>query len=92
MSQSNELPPRIERLERDALELRLTASALLTTVEQHQANFEVLASNIVELKQMNSELKRLGADHEVRLARLEEVQHDIRTMLQILTQRSLGQE
>jgi hypothetical protein len=90
MSQSNDLPQRVDRLERDALEIRLTASALLATVEQHQENFEILAENLVELKQMTAELKRLGADHQARMANLEEVQQDIRTMLQILTRRSLG--
>jgi hypothetical protein len=113
MTQSNDLPQRVDNLEIDSLNLRLIASAILASVEAHQREsaqrFEQHNQRMAELANLsarqqqdhNLRMAELAAistqqqqqlqDHEQRLARSEETARDIRQILQLLTQRLVGE-
>jgi chromosome segregation ATPase len=57
---------RLNRLENETIDLRLAVSALLNTVTVHQRNFEVLVTEIrdirVDMRQMEAEIKGLQTE------------------------------
>jgi predicted RNase H-like nuclease (RuvC/YqgF family) len=46
MTQSNNTPNRINRLENDVIDLKLATSSLIETVEIHQRNFELMIAEM----------------------------------------------
>lgn len=94
MTQSNNIPNRLNRLEDDVIDLKLATSSLIETVNIHQRNFELM---IAELQRDRAQVQaRLDLQEqrlslqEQRVDNLEEVAQDIRQILQILTQRFSG--
>jgi uncharacterized protein YoxC len=81
MTQSNDIANRVAQLESGQIELRLVASALLATVEQHQVyhetsqrNFETIQRNIETIQRsietMQAEIKGLQLENQRILDRL----------------------
>ena len=52
MSESSDLPNRVDRLENDAIDIKVAVSALISTTEVHQRNIETMNRNI-EIHQRN---------------------------------------
>ena len=61
MSESSDLPTRVDRLENDAIDIKVAVSALISTTEIHQRNIETMNRNIetmnrnIEIHQGNIE-------------------------------------
>lgn len=99
MSESSDLPNRVERLENDAIDLKVAVSALISTTEVHQRNIETMNRNI-EIQQRNIEINQRNIDAMLQLMtqslqRMEVVELDIRGLqtenrriLDILQQRN----
>ena len=61
MSESSELPNRVERLENDAIDIKVAVSALISTTELHQRNIETMNRNI-ETMNRNLEIHQRNID------------------------------
>ncbi|MEG4345991.1 hypothetical protein QUB70_22320 [Microcoleus sp. A003_D6] len=68
MNESNDLPNRVDRLENDAIDLKVAVSALISTTEIHQRNIEANQRNIDAMLQLMTQS----------LQRMEVVELDIR--------------
>ncbi|MEG3898782.1 MULTISPECIES: hypothetical protein [unclassified Microcoleus] len=99
MSESSDLPNRVERVENDAIDLKVAVSALISTTEVHQRNIETMNRNI-ETMNRNIEINQRNIDAMLQLMtqslqRMEVVELDIRGLqtenrriLDILQQRN----
>ncbi len=84
MTQTNDLPNRVERLENDMLDIKMAVSALLTTVEIHQQDMAAFRTNSQAMLQiMNQSLQRM----EVMELDIRGLQTENRRILDILQQR-----
>ena len=52
MTESSNIPNRVDRLENDAIDIKVAISALISTTEVHQRNIEIMNRNI-ETQQRN---------------------------------------
>jgi ribosomal protein L16 Arg81 hydroxylase len=52
MTESSNIPDRVDRLENDAIDIKVAVSALISTTEVHQRNIETMNRNI-EIQQRN---------------------------------------
>ena len=82
MSESSDLPTRVDRLENDAIDIKVAVSALISTTEIHQRNIETMNRNI-EIHQGNIETMNHNIDAMLQLMiqslqRMEVVELDIR--------------
>ena len=92
MSESSEIPNRVERLENDAIDLKVAVSALISTTELHQRNIEIMNRNIeIHQRHIDAMLQLMTQS----LQRMEVVELDIRGLqtenrriLDILQQRN----
>ncbi len=99
MSESSDLPNRVDRLENDAIDIKVAVSALISTTEVHQRNIEIMNGNI-EIMNRNIEIHQRHIDAMLQLMtqslqRMEVVELDIRGLqtenrriLDILQQRN----
>ena len=76
MTQSNNTPNRLSRLENDVIDLKLATSSLIETVNIHQRNFELMIAELqrdrTETKsQMNTILAEMQRDRSQVQARLD---------------------
>ena len=70
MTQSNALPRRVDRLENDAIDIKMAVSALLSTVDIHQRDMEAFRINADRTNQnvevivqiMNQSLQHIETD------------------------------
>jgi hypothetical protein len=85
MTQSN--GDRLDRVENEVINLKVATSAMLETIEVHQQNFEVI---VAELQRDREQRRQEMTQTNARLIKLEEAVDDIRTILQVLTRRSVG--
>jgi K+/H+ antiporter YhaU regulatory subunit KhtT len=92
MTQSNDLSGRVDRLENDAIDIKMAVSALLATVEIHQRDMEAFRLNAdrtnrnVEaiLQMMSQSLERM----EIMESDIRGLQTENRRILDILQQRN----
>jgi hypothetical protein len=82
MSESNDLPNRVDRLENDAIDIKVAVSALISTTEVHQRNIETMNRNI-ETMNRNIEIHQRNIDAMLQLMtqslqRMEVMELDIR--------------
>ena len=52
MTESSNIPNRVDRIENDAIDIKVAVSALISTTEVHQRNIEIMNRNI-ETQQRN---------------------------------------
>ena len=52
MTESSNIPNRVDRLENDTIDIKVAVSALISTTEVHQRNIEIMNRNI-ETQQRN---------------------------------------
>ena len=52
MTESSNIPNRVDRIENDAIDIKVAISALISTTEVHQRNIEIMNRNI-ETQQRN---------------------------------------
>ncbi len=91
MSESGDLPNRVDRLENDAIDLKVAVSALISTTEIHQRNIETMNRNIeahqrnidAMLQLMTQSLQRM----EVMELDIRGLQTENRRILDVLQQR-----
>jgi len=75
MTESSNIPNRVDRLENDAIDIKVAVSALISTTEVHQRNIETMNRNI-EIQQRNIDaMLQLMTQS---LQRMEVVELDIR--------------
>ncbi|MCW6048968.1 hypothetical protein K4039_02465 [Lyngbya sp. CCAP 1446/10] len=75
MTESSNIPNRVDRLENDAIDIKVAVSALISTTEVHQRNIETMNRNI-EIQQRNIDaMLQLMTQS---LQRMEMVELDIR--------------
>lgn len=92
MTESSNIPNRVERLENDAIDIKVAVSALIATTEVHQRNIETMNRNIEAMFQiMTQSLQRM----EIMELDIRDIQTDIRGLqtenrriLDILQQRN----
>ena len=85
MSESGDLPNRVDRLENDAIDLKVAVSALISTTEIHQRNIETMNRNIEAMLQlMTQSLQRM----EVVESDIRGLQTENRRILDVLQQRN----
>ncbi|MEG4345992.1 hypothetical protein QUB70_22325 [Microcoleus sp. A003_D6] len=92
MNESNDLPNRVDRLENDAIDLKVAVSALISTTEIHQRNIETMNRNIeahqrnidAMLQLMTQSLQRM----EVMELDIRGLQTENRRILDVLQQRN----
>lgn len=82
MSESNDIPNRVDRLENDVIDLKVAVSALISTTEVHQRNIETMNRNI-ETQQRNIETQQRNIDAMLQLMsqslqRMEVMESEIR--------------
>ncbi|NJK74592.1 MAG: hypothetical protein HC786_00100 [Richelia sp. CSU_2_1] len=99
MSESNDIPNRVDRLENDVIDIKVAVSALISTTEVHQRNFETINRNI-EIQQRNIETQQRNIEAMLQLMtqsleRMEVMESEIRGLqtenrriLDILQQRN----
>lgn len=99
MSESNNIPNRVDRLENDVIDLKVAVSALISTTEVHQRNFETTNRNI-EMINRNIETQQRNIDAmlqlmtqslermEVMESEIRGIQTENRRILDILQQRN----
>ena len=84
MSESGDLPNRVDRLENDAIDIKVAVSALISTTEIHQRNIETMNRNIEAMLQlMTQSLQRM----EVVESDIRGLQTENRRILDVLQQR-----
>ena len=76
MSESGDLPNRVDRLENDAIDIKVAVSALISTTEIHQRNIET----------MNRNIETMNRNIEIHQGNIETMNHNIDAMLQLMTQ------
>ena len=76
MSESGDLPNRVDRLENDAIDIKVAVSALISTTEIHQRNIET----------MNRNIETMNRNIEIHQGNIETMNHNIEAMLQLMTQ------
>ena len=76
MSESSDLPTRVDRLENDAIDIKVAVSALISTTEIHQRNIET----------MNRNIETMNRNIEIHQGNIETMNHNIDAMLQLMTQ------
>ncbi len=92
MSESSEIPNRVDRLENDAIDIKVAVSALISTTEIHQRNIETMNRNIeahqrnidAMLQLMTQSLQRM----EVMELDIRGLQTENRRILDVLQQRN----
>jgi hypothetical protein len=92
MSESSDLPNRVDRLENDAIDIKVAVSALISTTEIHQRNIETMNRNIeahqrnidAMLQLMTQSLQRM----EVMELDIRGLQTENRRILDVLQQRN----
>ena len=85
MSESSDLPTRVDRLENDAIDIKVAVSALISTTEIHQRNIETMNRNIEAMLQlMTQSLQRM----EVVESDIRGLQTENRRILDVLQQRN----
>jgi prefoldin subunit 5 len=82
MTESSNLPNRVERLENDMIDIKVAVSALISTTEVHQRNIETISRNI-ETMNRNMETTNRNIDAMLQLMtqslqRMEVMELDIR--------------
>ena len=81
MTQSNELPQRVDRLENDSIDIKMAVSALLTTVEIHQRDMDVFRINAdrihQSLERTNQNIEAMLQIMSRSLERMEVIESDI---------------
>ena len=82
MTESSNIPNRVDRLENDTIDIKLAVSALISTTEVHQRNIEIMNRNI-ETQQRNIETQQRNIDAMLQLMsqslqRMEVMELDIR--------------
>ncbi len=95
MTQPNDLPNRVDRLENDVIDIKMAVSALLTTVEIHQQDMNTFRLNANRTHQnveamlqiMTQSLQRM----EVMESDIRGLQTENRRILDILQQRGNDQ-
>lgn len=75
MTQSNDLPGRVDRLENDSIDLKMAVSALLSTVEIHQRDMEAFRINA---DRTNRNVEAILQIMSQSLERMEAMESDIR--------------
>ena len=76
MSESSDLPTRVDRLENDAIDIKVAVSALISTTEIHQRNIET----------MNRNIETMNRNIEIHQGNIETMNHNIDAMLQLMIQ------
>ena len=76
MSESGDLPNRVDRLENDAIDIKVAVSALISTTEIHQRNIET----------MNRNIETMNRNIEIHQGNIETMNHNIDAMLQLMIQ------
>jgi hypothetical protein len=85
MTQSNDIPNRIDRIENDIMDIKLAVSTLISTTEVHQRNIETMNRNIEAMFQlMTQSLQRM----EVMESDIRGLQTENRRILDILQHRN----
>jgi hypothetical protein len=99
MSESNDIPNWVDRLENEVIDLKVAVSALISTTEVHQRNFETINRNI-DIQQRNIETQQRNIEPMLQLMtqslqRMEVMESEIRGLqtenrriLDILQQRN----
>jgi hypothetical protein len=99
MSESNDIPNWVDRLENEVIDLKVAVSALISTTEVHQRNFETINRNI-DIQQRNIETQQRNIEAMLQLMtqslqRMEVMESEIRGLqtenrriLDILQQRN----
>jgi len=82
MSESSNIPNRVDRLENDMIDIKVAVSALISTTEVHQRNIETMSRNI-ETMNRNMETTNRNIDAMLQLMtqslqRMEVMELDIR--------------
>ncbi len=82
MTESSNIPNRVDRLENDAIDIKVAVSALISTTEVHQRNLETISRNI-ETMNRNMETTNRNIDAMLQLMtqslqRMEVMELDIR--------------
>jgi len=82
MTESSNIPNRVDRLENDMIDIKVAVSALISTTEVHQRNIETISRNI-ETMNRNMETTNRNIDAMLQLMtqslqRMEVVELDIR--------------
>jgi phage-related tail protein len=82
MTESSNLPNRVDRLENDTIDLKVAVSALISTTEVHQRNIETISRNIETMnRQMETTNRNIDAMLQLMtqsLQRMEVMELDIR--------------
>jgi predicted nucleic acid-binding Zn-ribbon protein len=83
MTQTNDLPRRVTRLENDNIDLKVAVSALIESVNLHQSNFEINQRNL-ERMQANFEQKfeRMEARFEAMQTEIRGIQMENRRLIE----------
>ncbi|MDX2239582.1 MAG: hypothetical protein NW224_02755 [Leptolyngbyaceae cyanobacterium bins.302] len=88
MTQSNDLPQRVERLENGQIDLKLAVSSLLAVVERHQVYHETSQRNferiMAEIQSMRSDMQEMRADMQEMQSEIRGLQVENRRILDIL--------
>lgn len=85
MTESSNMPNRVERLENETIDLKVAVSALISTTEVHQRNIETMNRNIDAMLQlMTQSLQRM----EVMELDIRGLQTENRRILDILQNRN----
>jgi phage-related tail protein len=82
MTESSNMPNRVDRLESDTIDLKVAVSALISTTEVHQRNIETISRNIETMnRQMETTNRNIDAMLQLMtqsLQRMEVMELDIR--------------
>ncbi|MEG4284684.1 hypothetical protein QUB68_16265 [Microcoleus sp. A006_D1] len=76
MTESSNIPNRVDRLENDAIDIKVAVSALISTTEVHQRNFETINRNI----------ETMNRNMEIHQRNMEATNRNVDAMLQLMTQ------
>lgn len=82
MTQSNDLPQRVTRLEHEQIDLKLAVSSLLTVVERHQEYHETSQRNferiMAEIQTMRRDMQEMRVDMREMRTDMQEMQSEVR--------------
>lgn len=76
MTESSNIPNRVERLENDTIDIKVAVSALISTTEVHQRNIETISRNI----------ETMNRNMEIHQRNMEATNRNVDAMLQLMTQ------
>ncbi|WP_293338060.1 hypothetical protein [Microcoleus sp. CAWBG58] len=82
MTESSNLPNRVDRLENDTIDLKVAVSALISTTEVHQRNIETMNRNI---ETMNRNIETMNRNMEIHQRNMEATNRNVDGMLQLMT-------